>query len=440
MTRWTSLTAWSRLSENLSVSVGREFEKAVLPWLQIIWPTLTQPPEIGHWDKRGVDLASWSDDFGLDVVVQCKGYEVTNVGQAQLRQARESIAKFRDTDTYANTYVFIYNRPGKNRDFHTEIEQHAAELVSLGRVKKVEVWSREMILRNIFDAAAQTINAQLTNSAHELRRRLEHVQDTTLPLMTQVPIRASELRFKRDEPCKIVEVLPLDSRDSEQTLLAGEGFRWTLVVGNFGAGKTTAVLKASANEDLVPIYVSAKALNSEHLRTGTSRFLTEVLRTTGLYSKVPAAITSSANVEEMWEKLAGSILGYLLRLPDSPHVLILDALDENRVYCTLDGVQHLSNQLAEFRCRIILTTRREQLAEQFGNFSVAMGEASVKYGPKRPARLLELEEWTPKMVRPNHSRVNRDSRHDEAGSVPSRTTSQAGYTWHLSGGLWGSNS
>lgn len=398
MPRWTSLTVWSRLSERLSVSVGREFEKAVLPWLQIIWPTLTQPPELGHWDKKGIDLMSWSDEHGLDVVVQCKGYEVIEPGRQQLRQAKESIAKFRDAEQHADHYLLIYNRPGKNRDFHLELEESINELVSIGKVRKAAVWSRETILRHVFDAMARRIDAQLVESARELRLRLERFADLKLPFIKHVPIRVSQLRFKRNEPCVIHEVASSAPKDSEALLLSDGDYRWTLAVGHFGAGKTTAVLQASSQESTVPLYVPAKALSSKHLRTGTSRFLTEVLRSLGLYDTLEMDRTTSPDIGALLEKLAGSVLGSLLRQPDSNYVLILDALDENRVYCSIEGIQHLSNQLAEFRCRIILTTRREQLAEQFGNFGVAMTEASAKYGPNRPARLLEFEQWSPDMI------------------------------------------
>lgn len=398
MAHWSSLKIWSRISDQLSVAVGREFEKALLPWMQVIWPELRQPPEIGAWDKKGIDLLAWADRGPFSVVIQCKGYEVQSPGKVQLRNAKESIVKFHASGYTAKLYVLAYNRPGSDREFHTALEKEAGVLVRNGIVERAEVWSREIILHRIFDAMAEKLNKQLIKSADILLARLQHLSEFHIPFLDRVPIRESELIFRRYEPCKIRRISELRLRSCGKLILDSSDSRWTLLVGVFGAGKTTSALHAATSGTVKPIFVPAKALPPDKLRTGTSTLLIEVLRVLGLYASFEWDDKELVNDRLLLEKMAGSVLGALLRKPGSGYLIVIDGLDENRAYCSLEGVQHLSNQLAELRCPIVLTTRKEQLAEQFGNFSAAMTEASAKYGPGRTARLLEMEPWEPRIV------------------------------------------
>jgi hypothetical protein len=366
--------------------------------MQVIWPELRQPPEIGAWDKKGIDLLAWADSGPFTVVMQCKGYEVQSPGKVQLRDAKKSIAKFHASGHTAKLYVLAYNRPGSDREFHTTLEKEAGGLVRDGIVERAEVWSRETILQRVFDAMAERINEQLKKAAGLLLVRLQRLSEFHMPFLDRVPIRESELILRRYEPCKIQQLSELSLRSSDKLILNSSDSRWALLVGAFGAGKTTSALHAATSGPLIPIFVPAKALPPDKLRTGTSVFLIEVLRALGLYASFGWDYGGSVSDTLLLEKMAGSVLGALLRKPKSAYLVVVDGLDENRTYCTLEGVQHLSNQLAELRCPIVLTTRREQLAEQFGNFSAAMTEASAKYGPRRTARLLEMEPWDTSIV------------------------------------------
>ncbi len=97
---------------------------------------------------------------------------------------------------------------------------------------------------------------------------------------------------------------------------------------------------------------------------------------------------------QILDELAGPLLSSLMERPDSPYILILDGLDENRVFAKVDGLQRLSNQLADLNCPIVLTTRQEHISSMFGDFSSAFSEFSTKKGPRRHARMLTLEQWT----------------------------------------------
>lgn len=236
MARWTSFNIAGHVSAQLSVAVGREFEKALLPWMQVIWPDLRQPPQIGAWDKKGIDLIAWADSGPFSVVIQCKGYEVQSPGKAQLRDAKDSIAKFHASGHTAKLYVLAYNRPGSDRGFHTTLEKEVGGLVTDGIVERAEVWSRETILQRVFDAMAERMNEQLKNAADLLLAHLQHLSEFHMPFLDRVPIRESELILRRYEPCKIRHISKLSLRSCDKLILNSSDSRWTLLVGVFGAG------------------------------------------------------------------------------------------------------------------------------------------------------------------------------------------------------------
>jgi hypothetical protein len=107
---------------------------------------------------------------------------------------------------------------------------------------------------------------------------------------------------------------------------------------------------------------------------------------------------SDADRQVLYEVAAVTFKGMLKR-PQAPFVLILDGLDENRFFSRLKGMEFLSNQLADFKCPVVLTTRAEHLDAMFGDFSTAFQEFSVKLGPKRDARLIVLQPWTIRQAR-----------------------------------------
>jgi hypothetical protein len=165
--------------------------------------------------------------------------------------------------------------------------------------------------------------------------------------------------------------------------------RWTLLTGTFGAGKTTAVLQAAASKATAPLLIECRLLPAlSNQLNSTSVLLEESLKTLRTLDEF-----SDADRQIIYE-LAGTTFKVMLKRPDTKFVVILDGLDENRFYSHQRGMEFLSNQLAELNCPIVLTTRLEHLNAMFGDFSSAFQEFSVKYAPKRDARLLQLDPWT----------------------------------------------
>jgi len=140
MSGWTGQSAYKQLAGILAASEEDEFERKVLPLLRLFWPTLQQAPRKRVWDQRGIDLLVWVDQPPFPCVVQCKGFKVQELDADQMRQAVDSIHKFRDSGVTADTYLFVHNREGRNREFAEKTELHLRELVALGRVRCAELW------------------------------------------------------------------------------------------------------------------------------------------------------------------------------------------------------------------------------------------------------------------------------------------------------------
>src|SRR5258707_865854 len=98
--------AWQRWSGMLARSTERDFERLVLPFLRLFWPTIDQVPARGNWDSAGIDLLVWTEGNPFTCAVQCKGFAVQELGRDQLRQALESIESFSSSGHRCDIYLF----------------------------------------------------------------------------------------------------------------------------------------------------------------------------------------------------------------------------------------------------------------------------------------------------------------------------------------------
>jgi hypothetical protein len=80
------------------------------------------------------------------------------------------------------------------------------------------------------------------------------------------------------------------------------------------------------------------------------------------------------------------------------YALVLDGLDENRIYTTTQGISVLMNTLSELFCPVILTTRREHFLSTFRRFEPGLLELGSKHGWKRPVRVCELFPWDRQLI------------------------------------------
>jgi hypothetical protein len=87
---WTWAREYSHLSAELAASSGRDFEKQALPFIRAAWEAAILPKALGGVDQQGIDAMLWGDHEPHPLVVQFKGFEVSDLqlGRSQIRNCK----------------------------------------------------------------------------------------------------------------------------------------------------------------------------------------------------------------------------------------------------------------------------------------------------------------------------------------------------------------
>jgi hypothetical protein len=75
---WTDKTEYKIFSGQLASSSRYDFERAVLPFIRIIWADTFAPKTLGSYDRIGIDLLVWADREPFALVVQLAKNKLTN--------------------------------------------------------------------------------------------------------------------------------------------------------------------------------------------------------------------------------------------------------------------------------------------------------------------------------------------------------------------------
>lgn len=389
------VSVWMRLKRELEASEGREFERRILPLLRMKWPNLVQTSARGYWDRIGVDLLALDEDGTLSCIVQCKGFHVLpeELKGDQIRQVTKSLEDFIKSGRACKNYFLIYNRDKRNGEFHQSLETLVEEVVLHGSAKNAEVWDLETLLAN----AQALIKLRLDHALREYTKKLLDRYQGLLRFgkcyVSSTPVEESVLEFKRGEPCNVRLKSSKTTRNVSDLLLSPTKARWSLLTGAFGSGKTAAALHSTLSKNHTVVLGQCRRFPSSPELTSTNVLLESIAQSLDIFTDLPPG------EQGLLYELAGPLLASLLRQENNPYVLIIDGLDEHRFYSHQKGLQFLSNQLAELKCPVILTTRAEHFYSLFGDFSIAFEEFSTKFGPKRNARLFKLHKWDKTQVR-----------------------------------------
>lgn len=397
-------SVYQRWSGILGQATDRDFERRALPFLRLFWPSLVQTAARRTWDAKGIDLLVWTDHGPFPCVVQCKGFQVQELGNDQIRQVENSIEAFHNSDASCDVFLVVHNRDGRNPQFNRRIKEKLKQLVSSGKVGEADLWDRQALLDKVFGRTKEIVEAALCEHSATLLNHYQSLFRFGHAYISAVPVIEEKLIFKRGEPCSIEPIVPISSRRIGEILLEPSLARWTLLTGKFGAGKTTAVLHVAASRERIVILVPCANLPSHALQTSTNELLEQAVRSLNIFGEF------EAQDQEVLNETAGPVIAYLLRRSDTTYALILDGLDENRAYSNYEGLQQLNNQLADLTCPVVLTTREEHLNAMFGNFSSAFSEFSTKKAPGRPARLLKLAQWGKDQVHQFITQVLRETK------------------------------
>jgi hypothetical protein len=385
--------AWKKWSAILAASVERDFERKSLPFLHLFWPEMIQTPPRSAWDSKGIDLLVWAEDGPLPCAVQCKGFSVQAIGDDQVRQTIASLEAFRRSGVKAHTYLMVHNREGNNRKFGETVQRELKQLVENRLVEKAELWDRHTLINRCHGRLREIIVSEVHRYSRQLLEEFQSRFRFGHSYMPAVPITEKRLTFKRYLPCTMTTEKPAARRAIGTLITSASRARWTLLTGRFGAGKTSSALHAAVTSKRATLVIACSALPPHaHVISSTNTLLENSLKALRILDAF------APNERETIYEIGGTTLARLLRGPSPNFLLVFDGLDENRLYSNLEGMQRLSNQLAELQCPVVLTTRTEHLQAMFGDFSLAFEELSHRSSTKS-ARLFELEAWTDDDVR-----------------------------------------
>jgi hypothetical protein len=257
---WTESTAYRRIQNELAVRTADDFERAALRLLRLIWPSATGTPRRRKFDRAGADHLVWSDAPPFPVVVQCKGWEVSEdeLGKSQLDQCLASIESFRRGGLTAERYVLAHNRTGKNRIFCAEVEAALAGLVEAGLAESAKLWSRQRIAQEAFTAVYKRYLTELPRfnlNRFDLFKQIEHTDWEPLervPLTSRVikvdqykVVGSGATETKNGDPCREL----VDARETLAILLGPAGF-----------GKSTTAFRLARTGARQAIYVPAASI------------------------------------------------------------------------------------------------------------------------------------------------------------------------------------
>lgn len=387
---------WHTLKGKFSITSGDEFERLVLHYLRILWPTMNQSPRLQHLDRFGVDLCvPGKEDGFFDVVVQVKGFKADEkLLESQVKnQIIPSIKKFQSSPLKCYRYILLHNRDGSDRKLAYDIENCLNELVTGGSAKEAQLIDRDNFISMIREGINTLFREKLNKRSILLQKEQESFFHFGNLFVQQVPVARHQWRPDLSIRPEFTDTNFTDA-DVVDLISSRSKVRYAILIGSFGIGKTTMALRSAIARDHSVIYIRAYTVHNNYMGgRGTNVLMRNLNEELELLEDFPPDTAETLNV------LVGPALGRILRQNHSEYVLILDGLDENNFYSTPQGLQLLTNELAELKCPIVLTTRKEHFVTLMGNYELAIEKLSKKGGARRSIDVMELGSWTSRQAK-----------------------------------------
>lgn len=255
---WASKNEHRQLSHWLAAAIDREFERRLLPVVRTIWPDMQQTKRMDHLDRRGVDLFVWSDRGPLPIVVQCKGFQEQVVGAKQVNLCITSVRKLLESDLRAVDYLLVHNQHVPDRHQQKRLDNALRELVAAGKVERAQVWSRQLLLRNVFNQMHERVKGNIRNAGREAVAEHVALEAPLCEPLAEVPVQVSNLVV---DPYQLVRASAPERfiADPAPHLTGAKRENRTILLGEYGFGKTTAALRALSMADEI-LYVPASRI------------------------------------------------------------------------------------------------------------------------------------------------------------------------------------
>jgi hypothetical protein len=383
--------AWKGLKHELMAATARDFERMVFPWLKLMTPELVAPTALKELDRKGIDMAYVVPGALFPLVIQCKGFEVTQeeLGPTQIALVRDSVDTFLKSGYHCRRYVLLYNRGGNNRGFAGDALKELARLS--GVADEASVWSLDDLLKEVdreLTTAAMDALTQWSERMEQQRRPLFSFDDVVIE---DVPAFKRHWSLSVGASAGVLrDSKPIASGAIREELMTRREGHYTLVIGSYGMGKTTLMRHFEMPPGYSRVLIPAGALLHVIDGGGSENALLEhLLRHTGCL----ADLSDHSNLDlKRLERMGSTCLAGALHSGTAMIVLIIDGLDENRLYSRADGFLLLANELGKLRVPMVLTTRKEHFFNSYQDLQPE--HQRVWLSRSVNATVIELEEWS----------------------------------------------
>ncbi len=199
---WGGSSEFSNFSGSLGMSSGNDFQRAIAPFVRVIFPSLAETPNLDHLDTAGLDYVIWSDDYTFPVAIQAKGWQVSaeKLGYSQIQQCKKSLLSLKKRkDVHVTRYIIIHNRDHRSEIFRKGIEALIQEHTIEKTADHIEVWDRRTLLNKVFNSMHDRLLVALSkDSKRRAALGLDLIQSIGgLTPVTNVPL--SSVLAKTDQ-------------------------------------------------------------------------------------------------------------------------------------------------------------------------------------------------------------------------------------------------
>lgn len=380
---------WKAATGELRVAYGDDFERMILHYLRVCWPNLIRPTHLQQLDRYGIDLCTAEQPLKHEIVVQAKGFRIEEeLTESQVtKQIIPSIRKFINSPVSCNKYLLVHNRQGSSKELRDQIEEHLNVMVEAGSANEAYLWDLSKTIKEIRNKMDSVFREKLHAISMKNSKQHDRMFHFGAEFLEEVPLRTFKWNTEGQLPSwakrpEYVTQSALGLVGSPKTT------RYTILTGSFGMGKTTTTLRVATKKGRELIYIRASNINRDGGGQGTNFLMRNIGHSLDLLNELPE------ETKQVLSSVVGAVLGRILRQPNDDYILVIDGLDEHPFYSTPKGLQWLSNEIAELRCPIVLTTRVEHLEQLSGNYRIALNSLSTQGGARRAIRIIELGPWT----------------------------------------------
>jgi CHAT domain-containing protein/NB-ARC domain-containing protein len=379
---WTGKHEYAHLSGDMAAGDDETFRKIALALLRLIWSPPGEPQDDSGFLPRngGWLLQGGSSSVFIDLLTFPEPPE--SLGAPQVRRIGDAIDRFLRAGIAADGYLLLHNADLRSRTFREGIDAELRRLA--GRVARAECWGRQRLLRDAFNAMTDHALAAARGGALAFPAVVEALRSPDGEPLERVPLRISLLSFDQyrlhaEEELSAAVGDPVDAIGER-----GAG-NVTLLLGEFGFGKTTAAARALQRSTEI-LYVPGAAMSAEI--KGAKDFLSRCVNTAGLLAGC------SAVDRPVCDRVVRAAVEFLFKDPTLPVALVIDGLDESAFLSRQAGLQGLFNDLDRVAVPVVLAMRTEFWLSRKQEFAMSFGIIARHSGVRRrTVKAVELRPW-----------------------------------------------